>query len=108
MPDIGRTGDPGGEAPDRDQPAVFGDVVEEGARGEDLREGRAPVRGLRARMGGNDVPAERVELELRENALNHGGRRLARPDAGELALGGERKARDAGAPIAGSFTNEKQ
>ena len=100
MPDIGRPGHAGGEPPDGDQQAVLGELFEEGLRGEDLEPGRAAIRGLRPGMGGDNVPAEHVETELGKNTLDDRGRRFGRPAAGELALGGEWEARDAGASIA--------
>ena len=86
MPDIRASGDPGCEPADGDHAAVLGELLEEGPRGEDLEPGRTPVRRLRAWVGGHDVPAQRVELELREDALDDRGRRLCRPAAAELAL----------------------
>jgi hypothetical protein len=37
-------------------------------------------------VGGHDVPAQGVQLELREDAPDHRGRRLSRTAATELAL----------------------
>jgi hypothetical protein len=86
MPDIRRICQPCCEPADGDQAAVLGELLEEGPRGEDLEPGRTPVRGLRPRVGGHDVPAQGVQLELREDALDNRGRRLSRPAAAELAL----------------------
>lgn len=86
MADIRGSGDRGCEPPDGDQAAVLGEFLEEGPRGEDLEPGRAPVRHLRPWVGGNDVPAQGVELELSEDALDDCGRRLRRPAAAELTL----------------------
>lgn len=86
MPDIRGSGDPGCEPADGDQAAVFGELLEEGPRGEDLEPGRTPVRGLRPRVGGHDVPAQGVELELGEDPLDDRGRRLRRPAPAELSL----------------------
>jgi hypothetical protein len=86
MPDIRRICHPCCEPADGDQAAVLGELLEEGPRGEDLEPGRTPVRGLRPRVGGHDVPAQGVQLELREDALDNRGRRLSRPAAAELAL----------------------
>jgi hypothetical protein len=86
MPDIRGIRHPCCEPADGDQAAVLGELLEEGPRGEDLEPGRTPVRGLRPRVGGHDVPAQGVQLELREDALDNRGRRLSRPAAAELAL----------------------
>ena len=108
MPDIRGSGDRGCEPPDGDQAAVLGEFLEEGPRGEDLEPGRTPVRRLRPRVGGHDVPAQRVQLELGEDPLHDRGRRLGRPAATELTLRGERQTGDPGTAIAGSLTHEKQ
>src|SRR6185295_5021005 len=94
MPDVRGSGDPGCEPADRDQAAVLGELLEEGPRREDLEPRRTPVRGLCPWMGGNDVPAQGVQLELREDALDDRGRRLSRPAAAELALRRERQTGD--------------
>jgi hypothetical protein len=86
MPDIRGIGDPGCEPADGDQAAVLGELLEEGPRGEDLEPGRTPVRRLRSWVGGDDVPAQGVEADLGEDALDDRGRRLRRPAAAELAL----------------------
>lgn len=86
MPDIRASGDPGCEPADGDHAAVLGELLEEGPRGEDLEPGRTPVRRLRPWVGGHDVPAQGVQLELREDALDDRGCRLSRPAAAELAL----------------------
>ena len=86
MPDIRGICHPCREPADGDQAAVLGELLEEGPRGEDLEPGRTPVRGLRPWVGGHDVPAQGVQPELREDALNDRGRRLSRPAAAELTL----------------------
>ena len=86
MPDIRGSRDPGCEPADGDQAAVLRELLEEGPRGEDLEPGRTPVRRLRPWVGGHDVPAECVQFELREDALDHRGGRFSRPAAAELAL----------------------
>jgi hypothetical protein len=58
-------------------------------------------------MRRDDVPAERVELELRERALDDRRRRLGRPASGQLALGRERDPGDARAAIAGGLAHEQ-
>ena len=86
MPDIRGICHPRCEPADGDQAAVLGELLEEGPRGEDLERGRTPVRGLRPWVGGHDVPAQGVQLELRENPPEDRGRRLSRTAATELAL----------------------
>src|SRR5439155_23939101 len=65
------------------------------------------VRGGCPGMRWDDVPAERVELELRERALDDRRRRLGRPASGQLALGRERDPGDARAAIAGGLAHEQ-
>ena len=86
MPDIRGICHPCCEPADGDQAAVLGELLEEGPRVEDLEPGRTPVRRLRAWVGGHDVPAQRVQRELGEDALDDRGRRLRRPATAELAL----------------------
>ena len=74
------------EPADGYEAAVLGELLEEGPRGEDLEPGRTPIRDLRPWVGGHDVPAQSVQLELREDALDDRSRRLSRPAAAELAL----------------------
>ena len=108
MPDIRGSRDPCCEPADGDQAAVLGELLEEGPRGEDLEPGRTPIRRLRPWVGGHDVPAQGVQLELGEDAPDDRGRRLRRPAATELTLRGERQTGDPGTAIAGSLTHEKE
>src|SRR4051794_17911267 len=105
MADVRGLGDRRCEPSDGDQSPILGQLVEEWAGGEDLRPGRAAVRGLGSRVRWHDVPAEGIELELREHALNDGGGCLRRPAARQLALGHERQAGDARAPVAWRFAD---
>lgn len=86
MPDIRGSGGASREPPNGDQAAVLRELLEEGPRREDLEPGRTPVRRLRPRVGGHDVPAQGVQLELGEDAPDDRGRRLRRPAAAELTL----------------------
>ena len=86
MPDIRGRGGVSREPANGDQAAVLRELLEEGPRGEDLEPGRTPVRRLRSWVGGDDVPAQGVEAELGEDALDDRGRRLRRPGAAELTL----------------------
>jgi hypothetical protein len=61
-------------------------------------------------VGGDDVPEEhcRLQTELLENAVDDRRRRLGRATAGELPLGREGDAREAGATVAGRLADEEQ
>src|SRR5438132_7218740 len=93
--DIRGARDPLGQPADGQDPAAGGELLEERERGSDLGRRRAAVRARRARMSGDDVPAERVQLELRQCPLDDRRGRLGRTAARELALGRERDPRDA-------------
>ena len=108
MPDIRSSGGASREPADGDQAAALRQLLEEGPRGEDLEPGRTPVRRLRPRVGGHDVPAQGVQLEFGEDPLHDRGRRLRRPAAAELTLRGERQTGDPGTAIAGGLTHEKE
>jgi len=108
MPDIGSSGGASREPADGDQAAALRELLEEGPRGEDLEPGRTPVRRLRPRVGGHDVPAQGVQLEFGEDPLHDRGRRLRRSAAAELTLRGERQTGDPGTAIAGGLTHEKE
>ncbi len=71
---------------------------------------RRPVRALGARVRRHDIPEEDVALdsELCEHRVDDGRGRLGRPGAGELALGGQRNARDARPAIAGRLGDEEE
>ena len=108
MPDIRSSGGASREPADGDQAAALRQLLEEGPRGEDLEPGRTPVRRLRPRVGGHDVPAQGVQLEFGEDPLHDRGRRLRRSAAAELTLRGERQTGDPGTAIAGGLTHEKE
>ena len=108
MPDIRSSGGASREPADGDQAAALRELLEEGPRGEDLEPGRTPVRRLRPRVGGHDVPAQGVQLEFGEDPLHDRGRRLRRPAAAELTLRGEGQTGDPGTTIAGGLTHEKE
>jgi len=108
MPDIRSSGGASREPADGDQAAALRELLEEGPRGEDLEPGRTPVRRLRPRVGGHDVPAQGVQLEFGEDPLHDRGRRLRRSAAAELTLRGERQTGDPGTAIAGGLTHEKE
>jgi hypothetical protein len=59
-------------------------------------------------VGRDDVPKQHVllETELGQHAVNDRRGRLRRAGTGELALGRERQARDAGAPVSGRLADE--
>ena len=108
MPDIRSSGGASREPADGDQAAALRELLEEGPRGEDLEPGRTPVRRLRPRVGGHDVPAQGVQLEFGEDPLHDRGRRLRRSAAAELTLRGEGQTGDPGTAIAGGLTHEKE
>src|SRR5438132_2454392 len=108
MADIRGSRGPGGEPADGHDPASEGQFLEEGTRGVDFDAYRAPVRGRRPGMRRDDVPAERLELQFREDALDDRRGRFGRAAAGELPLGGERDARDACASVTGRLAHEQQ
>ena len=108
MADIRSSSGASREPADGNQAAVLRELLEAGPRGENLEPGRTPVRRLRPWVGGHDVPAQGVQLELGEDPLHDRGRRLGRPAATELTLRGERQTGDPGTAIAGSLTHEKE
>jgi len=100
------------QATDGDRPAPGGELFEEahrlpyfGLHGRAVRH-RPPGT---VRVRGHHVPEQdvRLERELREHAVDDRGRRLARPGAGELALGGERQPADTRAAITGRLADEQ-
>jgi hypothetical protein len=60
-------------------------------------------------MCGNDVPEQHRlhQPELGEHAVNDGRGRLCRAGAGQLPLGGEGDAGNAGAAVPGCLTDEE-
>src|SRR5919201_3746815 len=107
MAEVRGAGNPLRKPSHGNQPPPAGQLVEERPRGEDLRPGGAAIRGRGAGMGRDDVPAERVELELGEDALDDRCRGLRGPAAGQLPLGRERQTRDTSAAVARRLADEK-
>src|SRR3954468_27380 len=108
MPDIAASGDGRGQAADRQDPPSGRELGEERVGGAYFFTGRTPVGALRPGMSRDDVPAERLDLELRKRPADDRGGCLRGPLAGELPLRGEGDARDARAAIAGCLTDEEQ
>src|SRR4051794_23142517 len=98
-----------GETAHGEHEAASRQLLEEVPAGEDFGTRRGAVRTLGARMGGHDVPAERVagDADLFERRTDNRRRRLRWPGARELPLGGEREAADAGAAVAGRLADEQ-
>ena len=108
MADVRGPRDRRGEPADGHDAPPGEEFLEEGPGGLDLGAGRAPVRARRPGMGGNDVPAEGVELQLREDALDDRGGCLSRAAAGELPLRGEGDAGDPRAAIARRLSHQQE
>src|SRR6059058_4707566 len=108
MAEIRGAGDACREAAHGYHSTPAGQLLEEPAGGLDLAPGRAPVREGRPWMGRDDVPAERVELELGEHTAHDRGGGFRRPAPGQLPLGRERDAGDPGAAIARRFADQQQ
>src|ERR671934_2808946 len=100
MAEIRSPGNPLCKPSHGNKPPPTGQLVEERPRGKDLRPGGAAIRGRGAGMGRDDVPAERVELELGEDALDDRCRGLRGPAASQLPLGCKRQTGDASAAVA--------
>src|SRR5438094_8908322 len=107
MADVWGPGGPRGDPPYGDQAPILRQLLEERPRSRDLLSGRAPIRRLRPRMRGDDVPAESVECELRKDAPHNCRCRLSRSAPGQLALRGKRQAGHARAAVAGRFADEQ-
>src|SRR6266550_5563003 len=108
MPDVRGLGRLCGQPADRKDPASGGQFLQERPGGGDLAAGWPPVRPGRARMGRDDVPAERVEPELRERPLDDRRAGFSRAAAAELPLRREGDAGDAGTAVAGRLSDEQQ
>src|SRR2546430_15601692 len=89
MADVRRSGRSFGDAADREQTAAACQLLEEAAASLDLGAGWAPVRGFGPGVGRDDVPAERVILELQflERGADDRRRRLGGARPRPLALG---------------------
>src|SRR6266487_5027670 len=96
MADVRRSGRSFGDAADREQTAAACQLLEEAAASLDLGAGWAPVRGFGPGVGRDDVPAERVLLELQflERGADDRRRRLGGACPGQLTLGRERHTAD--------------
>src|SRR6266545_3499384 len=108
MANVGGSRDRSGQPPDGHNAASGEEFVEERQRGLDLGAGRPPVRARRPGVGRNDIPAEDVELQLHEDALDDRGGRLGPPAAGELPLRGERDSGDPRTAIARRLAHEQK
>src|SRR3954470_22295851 len=108
MTDVLGAGRRGGDAADRDQAPAMPQALDKAPADLDLGAGRAAVAARGARVCRHRVPTERLllEREFGEHAADDRCGRLRRPRPGELALGGERHAADAGAAIARRLTDE--
>lgn len=97
------------DAPDGDHPPAARKLADVRQPGFDLLSRGAAVRASRARMRRDDVPEQNIilELELSQDTVDDGRRRLGRACAGELALRGKRDARDARSAIAGCLADEQ-
>ncbi len=94
---------------DREHPPPARELACEGQPRGDLCTRRAAVETLAAGVRRDDVPEQHiaVETELGEGAVDNGGGRLGRAQAGQLALRGERDPRHAGATVAGRLAHEQ-
>lgn len=110
MADVGRAERRLGDAADGEHAAAARELARERQPGLDLPPCRRPVRGGGAGMRRHDVPEEHGvgELEFGEHAVDDGRGRLAGRLPGELALRGERNARDARAAISRRLADEQQ
>src|SRR2546430_14223566 len=86
MADVRRSGRSFGDTADREQTAAARQLLEEAAASLDLGAGWAPVRGLGPGVGRDDIPAERVILELQflERGADDRRRRLRGARSGQL------------------------
>lgn len=109
MADLGTAEHRVREPAHRDNPTTVSECANERKAGRDLCPARRPVRGDRAGMCRNDVPQQYrlLHSELGEHAVDDGRGRLRRAGAGQLPLGREGDARDAGAAISGCLPDEK-
>ena len=97
-------------AADRNHPTVTRELTREREPGHDLGARRPAIRERRPGVCGDDVPKEDalLEAELREHPVQDRCRRLGRPLARELALGGERDPGDAGAAVPRRLADEEK
>src|SRR5438105_3063586 len=109
MADVRCAGDLLGEPADGDDPPTGHERGEEAAGVVDLGPGRRPVRARRSGMRRHDVPEQHLllEPELVQDAVDDRRGRLGRPRPGQLPLGGEGEAAEAGAAVAGRLADEE-
>jgi hypothetical protein len=110
VPDVRRAGRRLREPADRDDAATVGEPLEEAPARMDLSTCRPAVSALGARMGRDDVPAQDIvlELQLAQHRAHDRRGRLGRPGAGQLPLGRERQAADAGATVTRCLADEQE
>ena len=108
MAQIGGSGGLRGEPADGQEAASPCELVQERAGRHDLRLRGPPVRGRRAGMGRDDVPAEGLQLQFGERPLDDRRRRLGRAAAGEVTLRRERDPRDTRPAVTGGLADEEQ
>ncbi len=109
MPDVRSVERLRGEPPDGDDAAAARQLVEERPGGATSRRVGRRLDEARAGMRRHDVPEQDVVLdpELREHAVDDRRGRLGGAAPGQLPLGGERDAADAGAAVAGRLADEQ-
>ena len=110
VPDVGDTECLCCHSADADNATARRQHLDEAAARLDLRPGRRTVRRRRARMRGDDVPEQdgALETEVVQRALHDRRRGLRQSRPRQLALRRERKARNAGAAVAGRLADEQQ
>jgi hypothetical protein len=110
MADVIAPENAGRDAPDGQHLPALGELLREDHALRDLEPRREAIRRLRARVGRDDVPEQNRlrEPEFGEDTVDDRGRRFGRSRPRQLALGGERNARNAGAPIARRLADEQQ
>jgi hypothetical protein len=109
MPDVFASERPSGDAPHRKHLPALRELFCEDHALVDLTPRRDAVGRRGARVRRYDVPEQNGlgELEFGEDTVDDGGRRLGGARPGQLALGGERNARNAGTPIARRLADEQ-
>jgi hypothetical protein len=98
-----------GKAAHRDGTAIDRELVQERQPCSDLESRRAPVRRGRSGMRRDDVPEQHLllEPELGQDAVDDRRRCLGGAVSGQLALGRERHAGDAGTAVARRLADEQ-
>jgi len=110
VPDVRRSRDARGEPADGDDLPSSHQGDEKAMRLRDLGSRREAIRGRGPRMRRHDVPEQQVllEPEVGEHTVDDRRGRLRGPRSGELPLGREGEAADAGAAIAGRLADEEE